>query len=139
MPGREFLGRDALAADAAGGQPRRTLMGLRWNHADVVGIISACLGEGGLPDPMELPRGRAPVFDQVLAGGHPVGVSTGRTMSVNLRSTISLCVIDEGHAVPGADVVVLWGRPGTVQREARATVTALPFKPDRRRTDVSAI
>ncbi|MGW4729421.1 aminomethyl transferase family protein [Streptomyces shenzhenensis] len=138
IPGRDFLGRDALAADAAKGEPRRTLMGLRWNAADVVGILTASLGEGDLPDPMELPRGRGPVFDQVLVGGRPVGVSTGRTVSVNLRSTISLCVIDESHAAPGTDVVVLWGRPGTAQREVRATVTALPFKPDRRRTDVSA-
>ncbi|WP_406432479.1 aminomethyl transferase family protein [Streptomyces sp. NBC_00631] len=139
VPGRDFLGRDALAAEAAGGEPRRTLTGLRWNTADVVDILAASLGAGDLPDPMELPRGRGPVFDQVLAGGLPVGVSTGRTVSVNLRSTISLCVIDETHAAPGTDVVVLWGRPGTAQREVRATVTALPFKPDRRRTDVSAL
>lgn len=138
-PGREFLGRDALAADEARGEPRRTLVGLRWNTADVAGVLTAVLGEGDLPDPMELPRGRGPVFDQVLAGGRPVGVSTGRTVSVSLRSTISLCVIDESCAAPGTDVVVLWGRPGTRQREIRATVAALPFRPDRRRTDVSAL
>lgn len=138
-PGRDFLGRDALVADAAGGEPRRTLVGLHWNTADVVGILAASLGEGDLPDPMELPRGRGPVFDQVLVDGLPVGVSTGRTVSVNLRSTISLCVIDESRAAPGTDVVVVWGRPGTAQREVRATVTALPFKPDRRRTDTSAL
>ncbi|WP_181805746.1 aminomethyl transferase family protein [Streptomyces shenzhenensis] len=138
-PGREFLGRDALAADEARGEPRRTLVGLRWNTADVAGVLTAALGEGDLPDPMELPRGRGPVFDQVLAGGRPVGVSTGRTVSVSLRSTISLCVIDESCAAPGTDVVVLWGSPGTPQREIRATVAALPFKPDRRRTDVGAL
>ncbi|MFI6253912.1 aminomethyl transferase family protein [Streptomyces sp. NPDC051016] len=138
VPGRDFLGRDALAADAAGGEPRRTLVGLRWNTADVVGVLTAALEEGDLPEPMELPRGRGPVFDQVLADGRPVGVSTGRTVSVNLRSTISLCVIDESRAAPGTEVVVVWGRPGTAQREIRATVAALPFKPDRRRTDVSA-
>ncbi|MFF5142967.1 aminomethyl transferase family protein [Streptomyces sp. NPDC013157] len=139
VPGRDFLGRDALVADAAGGEPRRILVGLHWNTADVVGILAASLGEGDLPDPMELPRGRGPVFDQVLVDGLPVGVSTGRTVSVNLRSTISLCVIDESRAAPGTDVVVVWGRPGTAQREVRATVTALPFKPDRRRTDTSAL
>ncbi|MFJ9567628.1 aminomethyl transferase family protein [Streptomyces fuscichromogenes] len=139
MPDRDFLGRDALVADAAQGEPRRTLVGLRWNTADVVGVLAASMGGGDLPDPMELPRGRGPVFDQVLVGGRPVGVSTGRTVSVSLRSTISLCVIDEAHAAPGTDVVVLWGRPGTAQRELRATVTTLPFKPDRRRTDVLAL
>lgn len=48
-------------------------------------------------------------------------------------------MIDPGQASPGTEVVVLWGRPGTAQREVRATVTALPFKPDRRRTDVTAL
>ena len=36
-------------------------------------------------------------------------------------------------------VTVIWGRPGTAQREIRATVTALPFKPDNRRADVTAL
>ncbi|MEU6198651.1 aminomethyl transferase family protein [Streptomyces sp. NPDC047061] len=138
VPDRDFLGRDALAADAAKGEPQRTLMGLRWNTEDVAAILASPLGAGDLPDPMEVPRGRGPVFDQVLAAGRRVGVSTGRTVSVNLRSTISLAVLDRTHAAPGTDVVVLWGRPGTAQREIRATVTALPFKQDRRRTDVSA-
>ncbi|MEU6256739.1 aminomethyl transferase family protein [Streptomyces sp. NPDC047043] len=139
VPDRDFLGRAALAADAAEGAQGRTLVGLRWNSGDVAGLLTAHLGDGELPDPMEVPRGRGPVFDQVLAGGRRVGVSTGRTVSVNLRATISLCVIDESHAGPGNEVVVLWGRPGTPQREVRATVTTLPFKPDRRRTDVSML
>ncbi|MGW2520230.1 aminomethyl transferase family protein [Streptomyces sp. NPDC001617] len=139
VPDRDFLGRDALVADAAKGEPYRKLVGLRWNASDVAAILAATLGEGDLPDAMELPRGRGPVFDQVLVGGRCVGASTGRTVSVNLRSTISLCVIDPAHAGPGTEVVVLWGKPGTAQREIRATVAALPFKPDRRRTDVSAL
>ena len=80
-----------------------------------------------------------PSFDQVLSGGAPAGVSTGRTVSPALRAMISLCVIDRAHAVPGTEVTVIWGRPGTPQREIRATVTALPFKPDHRRADVSSL
>jgi hypothetical protein len=34
---------------------------------------------------------------------------------------------------------VIWGRPGTSQREIRATVTGLPFKPDNRRVDVTTL
>ena len=68
-----------------------------------------------------------------------MGVSTGRTVSPTLRAMISLCVIDPAHAAPGTQVTVVWGRPGTPQREIRATVTALPFKPDRRRADVTAL
>lgn len=71
--------------------------------------------------------------------GDQVGVATGRTVSPTLRAMISLCVLDPAHTAPGTEVAVLWGRPGTPQREIRATVTTLPFKPDNRRTDVNAL
>jgi glycine cleavage system aminomethyltransferase T len=139
LPGHDFLGRDALAADAAAGGPARTLAGLTWNAADVTGVLSSMLGDGELPDQMDMPRLAGPSFDLVLLGGAPVGVSTGRTVSPTLRAMISLCVIDRAHAAPGTEVTVIWGRPGTPQREIRATVTALPFKPDRRRVDVTSL
>jgi vanillate/3-O-methylgallate O-demethylase len=97
------------------------------------------LDGGELPDQMDMPRLAGPSFDQVLLGGELVGVSTGRTVSPTLRAMISLCVIDRAHAAPGTAVTVIWGRPGTPQREIRATVTALPFKPDHRRVDVTAL
>ena len=139
LPGHDFLGRDALAADAAAGGPGRVLAGLTWNAADVAGVLTSVLGGGDLPDQMDMPRLAGPSFDQVLRGGAPVGVSTGRTVSPALRAMISLCVIDRAHAAPGTAVTVLWGRPGTPQREIRATVTALPFKPDNRRVDVTTL
>ena len=139
LPDHDFLGRDALAADAAAGGPARTLAGLTWNAADVTGVLTSMLGDGELPDQMDMPRLAGPSFDQVLFAGAPVGVSTGRTVSPTLRAMISLCVIDRAHAAPGTEVTVIWGRPGTPQREIHATVTALPFKPDRRRVDVTAL
>jgi vanillate/3-O-methylgallate O-demethylase len=105
----------------------------------VTGVLTSMLGDGELPDQMDMPRLAGPSFDQVLLGGAPVGVSTGRTVSPTLRAMISLCVIDRAHAASGTEVTVIWGRPGTPQREIRATVTALPFKPDHRRVDVSAL
>jgi glycine cleavage system aminomethyltransferase T len=87
---------------------------------------------------MEFPRLAGPSFDQVLSGGQAVGVSTGRTVSTNLRATISLCVADPGHAAPGTELEVVWGRPGTVQRAIAARVVELPFKPDNRRQTLSA-
>jgi glycine cleavage system aminomethyltransferase T len=139
VPDRDFIGRDALIADAASGAPGRVLVGLLWNGQDVAGVLASLVGDGDLPEQMEIPRHRGPSFDQVLLSGRPVGVSTGRTLSPNLRATISLCVIDPAYATPGTEVVVLWGRPGTSQREIRATVAAPPFKPDNRRTDVSTL
>ena len=139
LPAHDFLGRDALAADFASGGPARTLVGLTWNAADVAGVLTSMLGGGELPDQMDLPRLAGPSFDQVRIADVPVGVSTGRTVSPTLRAMISLCVIDRAHAAPGTEVTVVWGRPGTPQREIRAAVAALPFKPDRRRTDVTAL
>ncbi|WP_406462878.1 aminomethyl transferase family protein [Streptomyces sp. NBC_01622] len=139
VPDRDFIGRDALVRDAESGVPARQLVGLRWNEQDVAGILTSLLSEAELPDQMEIPRSRGPHFDQVLVSGTPVGVATGRTVSPTLRAMISLCVLDPAHTTPGTEVAVLWGRPGTPQREIRATVTTLPFKPDNRRTDVNAL
>jgi hypothetical protein len=97
-PRHDFLGRDALAADAASGAAGRVLVGLAWHPADVAGVLTALLGDGEAPEQMD---------------------------------------IDKAHATPGTAVTVIWGRPGTPQRDIRATVTALPFKPDNRRTDVT--
>jgi vanillate/3-O-methylgallate O-demethylase len=52
---------------------------------------------------------------------------------------ISLCVVDRERSAPGTEVVVVWGREGTPQREIRATVASLPFKPDHCRTDVTEL
>ena len=127
----DFLGRDALARPSA-----RILAGLRWNNEDVA-AVAAGVFDG--VEQMELPRLNGPSFDQVLLGGEPVGVSTGRALSLNVGATISLGVLDRAHTTPGTELTVRWGRPGTGQREIRATVTPLPFKPDRRRTDVAAL
>ncbi|KRE23292.1 glycine cleavage T C-terminal barrel domain-containing protein [Agromyces sp. Soil535] len=135
----KFIGRDALVAEAEAGGPRRIHVGLTWNSDDVLDVFASYFRDGDLPEPMELPKVQGPVFDQVRVDGEPVGVSTGRTLSVVLRRTISLAVIDRAHAAPGTRVTVLWGRPGTAQREIRAEVTELPFKPDHRRVDVQAM
>ncbi len=140
LPAHDFLGRDALAADLDNGGPTRTLVGLTWNSTDVTAVFGS-LFDPTAPacDQMDIPRHLGPSFDQVLASGHPVGVSTGRTISPHLRATISLCVLDKPQTTPGTELTVLWGRPGTRQHEIRATVTALPFKPDHRRTDVTQL
>jgi vanillate/3-O-methylgallate O-demethylase len=140
VPAHDFIGRDAFASDlaAAHAGELRTLVGLRWDNTDVAGVFTSLFGDEPA-EQMQLPRFNGPSFDQILVGGQPVGVSTGRAMSVNVHATISLGVVDPRQATPGTDVVVLWGRPGTAQREIRATVTPLPFKTDHRRTDVAGL
>lgn len=133
----DFLGRDALVSDTESGGPPRVLVGLVWNHVDVADVLTALVHDGDIPEQMDIPRRLGPSFDQVLVSGNPIGVSTGRTVSPHLRAMISLCAISREYSAPGTDVVVVWGRPGTSQREIRAKTTTLPFKPDHRRIDVT--
>jgi vanillate/3-O-methylgallate O-demethylase len=52
---------------------------------------------------------------------------------------LSLCVLDVGLCEPGTEVSVMWGRPGTAQKEIRATVASAPYKKDNRRADISRL
>ncbi|MDQ4114413.1 MAG: aminomethyl transferase family protein [Actinomycetota bacterium] len=136
----DFLGREALCAESAAGGSARTLVGLVWDRADVTAVLAdGMFGAGGPVDPMELPRYNGASFDQVLSHEEPIGVSSGRALSLSVGETISLGVLDRRLAEPGTRVSVLWGRPGTPQREIGALVSALPFKPDRRRVDVTGL
>ncbi|WP_219894256.1 glycine cleavage T C-terminal barrel domain-containing protein [Aquisediminimonas profunda] len=135
----DFIGRDALMAQAREGGTARNLVGLIWNERDILDLFATPFGSGPLPDQMNMPRNVGADFDQILVGGRAVGVSSSRTYSVALRKMISLAVLEKDWIAPGTQVSVLWGRPGTPQREIRAKVAALPFKEDRRRTDVSQL
>jgi len=65
--------------------------------------------------------------DRVLKDGQPVGVSSGRIYSLFYKEMISLCSLDTEHAHLGTRVTVLWGDPGSRQKEIRATVSRFPF------------
>jgi len=79
--------------------------------------------------------------DKVLADGKTVGMSTGRIISWYYRRMIFLATIDPEYAKIGTEVVVLWGDPGTRQKEIRATVTRYPYHEEGRNdtVDVSKI
>jgi glycine cleavage system aminomethyltransferase T len=135
----DFLGRDTLRAERDAGGPARRLVGLIWNAEDVVDVYASLFREGPRHQFMELPRvshKHAMDPDAVLKDRKLVGVSTSRVYSSFLRKMISLCHIDIGLREPGTHVDVVWGDQGSPQRQIRATVVELPFKPDRRRTDV---
>jgi len=135
LDSHEFQGRAALRAQAAQGGPERRLMGLEWNFDDVRRILTA-MYDDEFTSPMQIPRTVGVSMDRVLSKGKDVGISSSRTFSASLRKTISLCVLDK--AVQANEMVtVVWGAPGTSQREVRAEVHELPMKPDRRRTDVA--
>jgi glycine cleavage system aminomethyltransferase T len=72
------------------------------------------------------------------ADGCPVGVSTVPGYSAWSRRVLTLAYLQPQQAVPGTEVQVLWGEPGQPQRLIRATVAPAPYKPDRRRSDLTA-
>jgi glycine cleavage system aminomethyltransferase T len=142
----EFPGRAALERVAAA--PPRRLVTLVWDADDVTAVTRALLGPGPAPQVMDLPAdnllssGRFRIFnDKVLEGTVPVGVSMGRMYSWYYRTMISLASVAVEHAVEGAELTVLWGDPGSNQREIRATVARYPYSDLQRneQVDVSTI
>ncbi|UGS37280.1 hypothetical protein [Capillimicrobium parvum] len=136
----EFIGREALAEEVA--NPRRVLRTLVWHADDVLKLWGELFRKGDpLPDFMDMPRERRGYMyaDQVLADGAPAGVSTSRGYSAYFREMLSLAVIDVDHSEIGNEVAVVWGNPGTAQREIRAMVALAPYKENRGRVDLSQL
>ncbi|WP_439030457.1 hypothetical protein [Gordonia terrae] len=136
----EFRGRKALEEEVA--TPRRKMVTLEWNANDVIDVYASAFDPSRpMYTPMEIPRDMRGhiVADSVLnADGDVVGVTTSRGYSVYFRRMLSLCTIDVAHAEPGTEVVVVWGDPGTPQKQVRATVAPAPYKEDNRRADLTA-
>jgi vanillate/3-O-methylgallate O-demethylase len=135
----DFVGRAAVEAELA--DPRRKIVTLVWDKCDVVDVYASLFEEGEHFEYMELPRNLQGVMwaDRVLRDGRDVGVSVSRGYSYHFRKMISLCVIDVDLMTPGEEVTVIWGDPGTNQKEIRATVAPAPFKQDRRRVDIQSL
>ncbi len=141
----EFIGRAALEKEAA--NPRRTVVTLEWNIDDVVDIYASQFRPGEPYMPMEPNhssqyKGRHQMYaDKVLKDGKLIGVSSGRMHSYFYRTMISMCSIDTEHSALGTQITVLWGDPGTRQKEIRATVARFPYLTEERneRNDVSKI
>jgi glycine cleavage system aminomethyltransferase T len=128
----DFIGRVALEKEAAA--PRRKMVTLVWNPEDVVDVCASQFREGEAFAWMELPLNVGQhqaqnilYADQVLKGGKVVGVSSGRQYSPYFRAMLSLCSIDVAQGELANEVKVLWGDPGTKQKEIRATVGRFPY------------
>lgn len=136
----KFRGDEALKRELAA--PKRTICTLRWNAEDVVDIYASYFRKGGeLPDFMEMPtdpRGYL-YFDKVLKDGKEIGATSSRGYSAHFREMISHAVIDLEFAEPGTEVTVIWGNPGTEQREIRAVTAPTPYKEVRSRVDLNTL
>ena len=133
----DFIGREALERMA--GQPHRRKVTLALDTEDALRVISSQLQKGDRAKYMEFPSAVYAMhpFDQVLADGRLVGLSTWIGYSANEGKMLTLAMVDEEFAAPGTQVTLLWGEPdgGTrkptverhVQTEIRATVSPAPY------------
>ncbi|MGQ4556533.1 aminomethyl transferase family protein [Halobellus sp. GM3] len=135
----DFLGREALEAEVE--NPRRTLVTLVWDDADVVDVYASLFRDGEPYKFMDMPNKQQWKMesDRVLVDAETVGVSTFRGYSYYFREMLSLCTIDVAHAEPGTAVTVVWGEPDGPQKEIDATVAPAPYKPDRRFGDLTSV
>ena len=134
----DFVGRAAL--EELADEPHRRKVTLVWNADDVLGVYQRLLEEGPLP------IRRAPArrhCADALRQGARLRRRVGRARdlpddSVNERAMLSLATLEEAHAEPGTEVVLLWGEPDGgarsapwiephVQVEIRATVAPAPI------------
>lgn len=142
----DFIGRKALEKEVA--NPRRKMVTLVWNTKDIIDVYASQF-EPGEPYPnMDSPNhhtfehGPHILYaDQVLKDGKFIGVSSGRAYSYYFREMLSLCSVDLEYSAIGNEVVVLWGNPGTRQKEIRAKVSRFPYLIENRNqvVDVSKI
>lgn len=142
----EFPGRAALELEVA--SPTRKMVTLRWNVDDIMDVARSQFEPGEHYMPMDAPihstrqyGGQVMYADKVLDDDdRVVGISSGRAYSYYFREMISLCSLDVRFA-DGDEVRVLWGDPGTRQKEIRATVTRFPYLdlPRNQDVDVSLI
>jgi len=127
----DFPGRAALEREAA--QPRRRIVTLEWSTDDIMDIHRSQYEPGEPYMPIDEPNhvtrqygGLVQYADRVEQDGKVVGISSGRCYTYYYRRMISIASIDASIA-DGEEVVVIWGDPGTRQKEIRATVTRYPY------------
>lgn len=136
----EFTGRTALEEVAR--HPRRQVVTLEWNAEDVGKVYATLFIPGEEPcEDISIQSDLYPVesfstgrwiyrADKVLADGKEIGVSSGRIISYNYNSMISLGFIDPAYAEEGTELTVVWGTPGTRQMDVRVKVARFPYNQD---------
>ncbi|MDR1183673.1 MAG: hypothetical protein LBK67_02620, partial [Coriobacteriales bacterium] len=136
----DFVGKEALRKIVD--NSHREMRTLVWNSEDILDIWRSEFELGESYAPLEGPEdvrvdGVAEyVHDKILKGGETVGISSGRAFSWKYRKMLSLGIVDPEVAELGTEVTVLWGNPGTKQKEIRALVSRFPYLDENRNEDV---
>lgn len=133
----DFVGRTTLEAIAD--KPHKQKRTLLWSKDDVVRIFASQLGDGKRHKFMDMPASHFATcpYDLVTKDGKPVGISHYPVYTSNVRSWISLALLEEDVATPGTEVTLTWGEPDggsgkpTVERhtqtEVKCTVEPCPI------------
>jgi glycine cleavage system aminomethyltransferase T len=132
----DFVGKDAVRGIVD--NPRRKRITLVWNNDDVFDCIRSALtdpGNGGLYINLPNPTHATYQADAVMLNGKVIGVSQNASYSTNVGGVISPALVDVEHAVPGTEVVLLWGEPNSKRgridphqmREIRARIAPSPY------------
>ena len=135
----DFRGRAALEKIMA--EPKTAMVTLEWNHEDILDIHRSQYEDKVPYAPMDDPSHyQTPMTlweDRVFnKDGKQIGVSSGREFSVYYQKMLSLCTIDIEESAIGNEVIVLYGDPGTRQKEIRAVVSRFPYYNEGRNQDV---
>lgn len=134
---KDFIGKAALENEVA--NPTRKFVTLEWNKEDVIDVYASMFADGPAHerldtphyDYMEIPRdARLPIeASRVLIDGKDVAFTTSRTYLYSFRKMVSNCLMPLAYTEPGTEVTIIWGEPGHLQKEIRATVQTHPYKP----------
>jgi glycine cleavage system aminomethyltransferase T len=136
----DFIGREALEKEAS--NPRRAMVTLVWNSDDIMDVCQSQYESGEHYMPMGnshfgQEHGYGVLYaDKVLKNGELIGISSGRNYSYYYRNMISLCSIDNAYKELGTEVTVVWGNPGTRQKEIRAIVSRFPYLNENRNDEI---
>ena len=137
----DFVGRKALEKEVA--NPRRKMVTLVWNHEDILDVHASQFETSepylNMDSPSHFPQEQGShvmYADKVLKDGKTIGISSGRSYSYYYREMLSLCSIDVEYSELGTEVTLLWGNPGTRQKEIRAVVSRFPYLNENRNENV---
>lgn len=140
----DFVSREALAEKVE--EQTRTKVTFVWDGDDVVDVYASLFSDGPTKKFLDIPdtvqQWTIGLFDRVEADGELVGLSINPGYDVNVRSMLSLGVVDLEHSEPGTELTLVWGDEDSVKRgverheETEIGVTVRPAPYDRSREDV---
>lgn len=136
----DFVGRAAL--EKAKEDNRFKMVTLVWNEDDILDLYRSRFHEGepyalmDFAEDWNVVKGASDLHvDKVLKDGEFVGASSGRVYSPHFRKMLSLCSINP-EISEGTEVTIVYGDPGTPQKEIRAIVSHFPFLNEERNENV---